>query len=110
MDGAEQLSVSHSRLSRLSRQELEERAQRGESVEYFNAKRLNEYHKSGPSGGELLPTSKALVMSHSRHFGSVGINVSVSAVHVPTNVYDGGNGSSVPNALLYCSLSNPFFV
>ena len=87
MDAAEHLSVSH---TRLSRQELEDRTQRGEGVDYFNAKRLNEYHKFGPNGGELLATSKALVMSHSRHFGGVGVNVSVSAVHVPTNVYDGG--------------------
>lgn len=87
MDAAEHLSVSH---SRLSRQELYERSQRGESVDYFNTKRLNEYSKFGPNGGELLPTYKALMMSHSRHFGNVGVNVSVSAVHVPTNVYDGG--------------------
>lgn len=87
MDAAEQLAVSH---PRLTRQELYERNQRGEGIDYYNAKRLNVYHKSGPSGGELLDNHKALMMTNSRHFGNVGINTSVSAVHVPTNVYDGG--------------------
>lgn len=87
MDAAEQLAVSH---PRLSRQELYEKNQRGEGIDYYNSKRLNGYHKSGPSGGELLDNYKALTMTNSRHFGNVGINTSVSAVHVPTNVYDGG--------------------
>lgn len=87
MDAAEQLAVSH---PRLTRQELYEKNQRGEPIEYYNAKRLNVYHKSGPSGGLLLDNYKSLMMTNSRHFGNVGINISVSAVHVPTNVYDGG--------------------
>ena len=88
MDAAEQLSVSH---PRLTRQELYEKNQRGEGVDYYNAKRLNVYHKTGPSTGELLDNYKSLIMTNSRHFGNVGVNTSVSAVHVPTNVYDGGN-------------------
>ena len=87
MDAAEHLSVSH---SRLSRQDLYEMKQRGENIDYYNAKRLNNYHKTGPSTGELLENHKSLIMSNSQHFGNVGINTSVSAVHVPTNVYDGG--------------------
>jgi hypothetical protein len=64
--------------------------QRNENIDYYNAKRLNQYHKAGPLAGELLENHKALIMSNSLHFGNVGINTSVSAVHVPTNVYDGG--------------------
>lgn len=88
MDAAEQLSVSH---PRLSRQDFYEMKQRSENIDYYNAKRLNMYHKSGPLAGELLDNHKALMMSNSQHFGNVGVNTSVSAVHVPTNVYDGGN-------------------
>lgn len=87
MDAAEHLSVSH---SRLTRQDLYEMKQRNENIDYYNAKRLNQYHKAGPLAGELLENHKALIMSNSLHFGNVGINTSVSAVHVPTNVYDGG--------------------
>lgn len=90
MDAAEQLSVSH---PRLSRQDLYEMRQRAETIEYYNAKRLNMYHKSGPRAGELLDNHKELIMSNSQHFGNVGVNTSVSAVHVPTNVFDGGNFS-----------------
>ncbi|XP_046632424.1 voltage-dependent calcium channel subunit alpha-2/delta-3-like isoform X7 [Daphnia pulicaria] len=86
MDAAEHLSVSH---SRLTRQDLYEMKQRNENIDYYNAKRLNQYHKAGPLAGELLENHKALIMSNSLHFGNVGINTSVSAVHVPTNVYDG---------------------
>jgi hypothetical protein len=68
--------------------------QRGENIDYYNAKRLNQYHKSGPLAGELLENHKSLIMSNSQHFGNVGVNTSVSAVHVPTNVYDGGISSS----------------
>ena len=103
MDAAEHLSVSH---SRLSRQDLYEMKQRGENIDYYNAKRLNQYHKSGPLAGELLENHKSLIMSNSQHFGNVGVNTSVSAVHVPTNVYDGGISSYHYNIIII--ISKPF--
>lgn len=90
MDAAEHLSLSH-------RPEIFERGSRL-VVDYYNAKRLNSYHKTGPTAGELLDNYKELMLTNSRHFGDVGINVSVSAVHVPTNVYDGG--TFLPSSLL----------
>ena len=88
MDAAESLAISQT--------EMFERNSRGMSVavDYYNAKRLNAYHKTGPTGGELLDNYKELILTNSRHFGNVGVNISVSAVHVPTNVYDGGNAPS----------------
>ncbi|XP_059352262.1 voltage-dependent calcium channel subunit alpha-2/delta-3-like isoform X2 [Daphnia carinata] len=105
MDAAEQLSVSH---PRLSRQDLYEMKQRGETIEYYNAKRLNVYHRSGPRGGELVDNHKALMMSNSQHFGNVGINTSVSAVHVPTNVFDGG--PDVMNGILWSEQLDRIFM
>jgi len=86
MDASEQLSMPHN-------QEVFERGQR---VDYYNAKRLNEYQKSGANTGELMKEHKALMMTNSRHYGNVGINTSVSAVHVPTNVFDGGKSNVLP--------------
>ena len=83
MDAAEQLSMAHQH----------EQYERGTRIDYYNAKRLNEFHKTGPNVGDLLKEHKALLMTNSRHFGNVGVNTSVSAVHVPTNVFDGGNNS-----------------
>lgn len=105
MDAAEQLSVSH---PRLSRQDLYEMRQRAETIEYYNAKRLNMYHKSGPRAGELLDNHKELIMSNSQHFGNVGVNTSVSAVHVPTNVFDGG--PDVMNGILWSEQLDRIFM
>lgn len=87
MDAAESLAISQT--------EMFERSSRGMSVavDYYNAKRLNSYHKTGPTAGELLENYKELILTNSRHFGNTGVNISVSAVHVPTNVYDGGKTS-----------------
>ena len=85
MDAAEHLSLSHIPL------EIPEKGVPRLVVDYYNAKRVNMYHKLGPTAGELLDNHKELILTNSRHFGNVGVNVSVSAVHVPTNVYDGGN-------------------
>ena len=81
MDGAEQLSISHPN----------EIFERGRGVAYYNAKRLNSYNPFGPGAGKLKDGFKEVIMSKGRHFGDVDVNITLSAVHVPTNVYDGGN-------------------
>jgi hypothetical protein len=88
MDASEQLSMPHH----------PEVFERGQRVDYYNAKRLNEFQKTGANIGELMKEHKALMMTNSRHYGNVGINTSVSAVHVPTNVFDGG---TVNHFLIY---------
>ena len=84
MDGAEQLSISHPN----------EVFERGRGVSYYNAKRLNGYKPPfGPGAGKLKDGFKEVIMAKGRHFGDVDVNITLSAVHVPTNVYDGGISS-----------------
>jgi len=80
MDGAEQLSISHPN----------EIFERGRGIPYYNAKRLNSYNSFGPGAGKLKDGFREVLMSKGRHFGDVDVNITLSAVHVPTNVYDGG--------------------
>lgn len=81
MDGAEQLSKSHPY----------ETIERGRTVPYYNAKRLNDYVTYNNVKGKLKEGYREVIMSKGPHFGDVDVNITLSAVHVPTNVYDGGN-------------------
>lgn len=63
--------------------------ERGNSVDYYNAKKLNSYEQQGDEAGSLEEGFKEVRMLKSRHFGESEVNISLSAVHVPTNVFDG---------------------
>ena len=52
--------------------------------EYYNTKTLR------PPGEPLEKGAKEMVLTPSKHFYSIPVNTSYSAVHVPTNVYDQG--------------------
>jgi voltage-dependent calcium channel alpha-2/delta-3 len=74
--------------------------------DYLNAKLMvPEGEKAPPGGREMLLTPNS-------HFYNIPVNTSVSSVHVPTNVFDGGELKAllldrVLNGLHICMLQRP---
>jgi len=61
------------------------------NMPYYNVKRLNEQFQGNATAAKIYELSglRELALVRSRIFGNAEVNTSVSAVHVPTNVYDG---------------------
>lgn len=60
--------------------------------EYYNTKTLR------PPGEPLEKGGKEMILTPNKHFYNIPVNISYSAVHVPTNVYDQG----IPHVLYAC--------
>ena len=96
MDAAEQLAKSHKDF------------ERGRPVDYYNVKKINSYVQSGFNSGSMRDGYKELALFKSRHFGYAEVNTSMSAVHVPTNVYDGA--PDVMNAIAWSEQLDRIFM
>lgn len=66
------------------------------NMPYYNVKRLNEQFQGNATAAKIYELSglRELALVRSRIFGNAEVNTSVSAVHVPTNVYDGSKSCS----------------
>ena len=54
--------------------------------EYFNAVLINERDKDG----NFLELGKEFILAPNDHFNNLPVNISLSDVHVPTNMYNKG--------------------
>jgi voltage-dependent calcium channel alpha-2/delta-3 len=95
MDAAEQLAMSHV-------------SERGRVVDYLNMKKMNSYVQIGRNAGSLRDGFKEVPLTKSRHFGQSEVNVSMGAVHVPSNVYDGS--TDVMNAIYWSEHLDRIFI
>ena len=95
MDAAEQLAMSHV-------------SERGRVVDYLNMKKMNSYVQIGRNAGSLRDGFKEVPLAKSRHFGQSEVNVSMGAVHVPSNVYDGS--TDVMNAIYWSEHLDRIFI
>lgn len=70
---------------------------------YYNSKEMIEPHEPIPTepprdledagGPKIFVTPKTIVLTPKEEFFNTPVNMSVSSVHVPTNVYDRGSNS-----------------
>uniref|UniRef100_A0A3B3QW02 Calcium voltage-gated channel auxiliary subunit alpha2delta 3 n=1 Tax=Paramormyrops kingsleyae TaxID=1676925 RepID=A0A3B3QW02_9TELE len=72
--------------------------------EYFNAVLINEVDKEGNS----VELGKEFVLEPNEHFNNLSVNLSLSVVQVPTNMYN--KDSAILNAIYWSEALNKVFV
>ena len=106
MDYGEQLALNHKYDKDLGLTLSEDPNQKG--FHYFNAKRINviedddddpdvpdmakflSAHDRPSSDNRYRPGYSRMELRSNEHFSSIPVNTNMSAVHLPANVYDGG--------------------
>ncbi|CAL4060429.1 unnamed protein product, partial [Meganyctiphanes norvegica] len=81
-----------------------------EEVDYFNAKRINEWYPSAhkSKANQLIEGYKKLDLEENQHFDGKGVNTNHSTVHVPTNVFD--KAPDVLNAIRWSEALDRTFI